>query len=181
MPKWSLDINHLSYADDTILFCSGERNSVIKMMYVLRKYEEISGHLINKSKSFFYLHEKTHLIYTIKLRKLTCIRQGNFPFIYLGCPVYYGRKRGIHFEDIIRKLSRRVLPWQNRFLSHGGKIILIKHILQFMPIHLLSAMTPPKGVIKAMHQVFAKFFWGSLSAEKKETLGCLGRYVFAYK
>lgn len=91
MPKWSSEINHLAYADDTILFCSRDGTFIIKMMKVLKNYEDISGQLINKSKSFFYLHEKTPLIYTIKLRKLTGIKQGNFPFTYLGCPVYYGR------------------------------------------------------------------------------------------
>ncbi|KAK6783027.1 hypothetical protein RDI58_020823 [Solanum bulbocastanum] len=39
MPKWSKDINHLSYADDTILFCSGHKKSMRKMMNVLKQYE----------------------------------------------------------------------------------------------------------------------------------------------
>lgn len=30
MPKWSPKINHLSYADDTILFCSGHKGSMKK-------------------------------------------------------------------------------------------------------------------------------------------------------
>lgn len=84
---------------------------------MLKRYEEIPGQLINTSKSFFYLHEKTPLIYTVRLRKLTGINQGNFPFTYLGCPVYYGRKMSAYFEDIIRKLFRRIFSWQNRFLS----------------------------------------------------------------
>lgn len=84
---------------------------------MLKRYEEIPGQLINTSKSFFYLHEKTPLIYTVRLRKLTGINQGNFPFTYLGRPVYYGRKMSAYFEDIIRKLFRRIFSWQNRFLS----------------------------------------------------------------
>lgn len=32
LPKWSPKINHLSYADDTILFYLGDRKSIIKMM-----------------------------------------------------------------------------------------------------------------------------------------------------
>ncbi|WMV28797.1 hypothetical protein MTR67_022182 [Solanum verrucosum] len=109
MPKWSPEINHLSYADDTILFCSGDRTSIIKMMRILRGYEKISGQLINKAKSAFYLHDETLLIVAIRLRKLSGIRQGNFPFIYLGCPVFYGRKNKTHFEDLVRKVARRVL------------------------------------------------------------------------
>uniref|UniRef100_A0A0V0H3R1 Putative ovule protein n=1 Tax=Solanum chacoense TaxID=4108 RepID=A0A0V0H3R1_SOLCH len=79
MPKWSPKINHLAYADDTILFGSAERQSVIKMMNVLKEYERVSGQMINKDKSFFYVHEKTPLVVTIRMRKLTGIRPGNFP------------------------------------------------------------------------------------------------------
>lgn len=90
-------INHLSYADDTILFGSGDKGSIIIMMKVLRDHEKVSGQMINKSKSFSYLHDKTPLIVAIRLRILSGIRQGNFPFIYLGCPVFYGRKNDTHF------------------------------------------------------------------------------------
>lgn len=46
---------------DTILFGSAERyNLSIKIiMRVLTKYEEVSFKLINKDKSFLYLHEET--------------------------------------------------------------------------------------------------------------------------
>ncbi|XP_015158226.1 uncharacterized protein [Solanum tuberosum] len=163
LPKWSPAINHLSYADDTILFCSGARSSVIKMMTVIRDYEEISGQMVNKAKSAFYLHDKTPLIVPIRMRKLTGIRQGNFPFTYLGCPVFYGRKINSHFEDLVRKVARRILSWQNKFLSFRGKYILISHILQSIPVYLSSAMNPPKKIIAQLHQIFAKFFWGNTS------------------
>lgn len=66
----------------------------------------------------------------------------------------------------MRKVARRILSWQNRFLSLGGRIILIKHVLQSMPIYLLTALTPLSGVIRKIHQIFAKFFWGSTSIER---------------
>lgn len=43
MPKWSNKINHLSYADDTILFRSANKRLVHLMMKVLRDYEKVSG------------------------------------------------------------------------------------------------------------------------------------------
>ncbi|WMV51732.1 hypothetical protein MTR67_045117 [Solanum verrucosum] len=168
LPKWSPNINHLSYADDTILFCSGDKGSIIKMMMVLQRYEEVSGQLINMAKSYFYLHEKTPLIFFIRLRKLTGIRQGEFSMTYLGCPVFYGRKKSSYFEDLMRKVARRILSWQNKFLSFGGKFILINHVLQSIPIHLLAALTPPKSVIRKLHQLFAKLFWSATNAEKRK-------------
>lgn len=161
-PNGVTKLNHLLYVDDIILFYFGERGSIIKIMRFLRDYEEVSSQLIKKYKSYFYLHEKIPLIFSIRLRKLTGIRQGDFPFTYLGCPVYYGRKCSIYFEDLIRKIARRIFSWKNRLLSYRGKYILINHVLQSIPIHMLSALTPPKGVIKKMHQLFVKFFWGPL-------------------
>lgn len=49
-----------------------------KMMGVLRDYELISGQLINRNKSFFYLHEKTAIVVGIRLRRLTGIKMGSF-------------------------------------------------------------------------------------------------------
>jgi len=128
-------------------------------MEVLQKYERVSRQLINKEKSYFYLHEETPLAVGIKLRKLTGIKMGTFPFTYLGCPVYYGKKCYSHYEDILRKITKRLMGRQNKLLTYGGRYILITHVLQSMPIYLLSAINPTKGVIDLMHRIFAKFFW----------------------
>lgn len=144
-------------------------------MKLLRRYEEVSGQLINMAKSYFYLYEKTPLIFSIRLRKLIGIKQGEFPITYLGCPVFYGRKKGSYFEDLMRKVAKRVLSWQNKFLSFGGKFILINHVLQPMPIRLLAALTPPKGVIRKLHQLFAKKKIGVPLMQKRENIEWLGK------
>lgn len=128
----------------------------------------MKGCQVSLSKSVYYLHKNTPLIYTIRLRKLTGIRQEKFSFTYLGCPIYYGRKRNAFFEDIIKKISRKIEFWQNKFLIFGGKMILIKYVLSSMPIYLLLALCPPKGVMKRLHQIFARFFWGNSSMERRK-------------
>lgn len=136
LPKWSEQINHLSYADDTILFCSAHRKSVQKMMKILKEYENVSGQLINLTKSFLYLHENVPIVVGQRLRKLTGIGQGSLPFTYLGCPIFYGRKKNVHFESLIEKVKARVKSWQNKLLSYGGRYTLVKHVLQSMSIYL---------------------------------------------
>lgn len=98
LPRWSEKVNHLSYADDTILFYSANRKSVRMMMDVLRSYEKVSGQLTNLDKSLFYLHDKVPSVVGQKLRRLTGIGQGSFPFTYLGCSIFYGRKKKEYFE-----------------------------------------------------------------------------------
>ncbi|XP_075109105.1 putative mitochondrial protein AtMg00310 [Nicotiana tabacum] len=51
--------------------------------------------------------------------------------------------------------------------SSGGRMILIKHILQSLPTYILSAMNPPKGIIKLMEKHFANFFWGTNEGKNK--------------
>lgn len=177
MPKWSPPINHLPYGDDIMLFCSGENQSIKKMMNVLRGYEQVSIQLINLSKSLFYLHERIPMIYKIRIRRLTGIRQGEFPFTYLGCPVYYGRAKCYYFEESLRKISRRTFLWQNRLLSFDGKIILVRHVLQSMPLHLLSALCPPKGCNQSHAQYLCQIFLVQLLNREKKTLVCLGWLV----
>lgn len=62
MPKWSENINQLDYAYDTIIFVSTEKYSLQMIMRILKVYENQSGQLINKNKSF--LSTIKHLILT---------------------------------------------------------------------------------------------------------------------
>lgn len=66
MPKWSEKINYLSYADGTIIFCSGHKGSIKMMMTVLSNYEKNFGQLINLNKSFLYLHENFMLLLEVE-------------------------------------------------------------------------------------------------------------------
>lgn len=54
-----------------------------------------------------------------------------------------------------------------KFLSIGGRDILIKHVLQSQPIYLLSAIEPPKTVIKQLEFYMARFFWDSSDGKQK--------------
>lgn len=59
-----------------------------KMIKILREFEKILVQLINLDKSLFYLHEKTLIGTCNKLKKITGIALGSFPFTYLGCLVF---------------------------------------------------------------------------------------------
>lgn len=59
MPKWSPDLNHLAYADDTIIFTSSNEYSIKNIMQVLKEYELESSQKINMVKSFLYMYRNT--------------------------------------------------------------------------------------------------------------------------
>lgn len=63
---------------------------------------------------------------------------------------------------------KRLNLWQNQLLSFRGRYILIKHVLQSMPLYLLSATNPPASVINQLHKIFAKFFWASATGSRNK-------------
>ncbi|XP_059295565.1 uncharacterized protein LOC132048898 [Lycium ferocissimum] len=158
MPKWSANLNHLAYANDTIIFSSADDTSLQLIMRILQEYEQMSGQLINKGKSSFYMHSKAANVIVQQVEAITGFTRGSFPFTYLGCLITHARKRKADYSDLIQKVKDKLAAWKGRLLSFGGKVVLINSVLVSMPIHLLSAIRPPKGVIYDLHRVFARFF-----------------------
>lgn len=65
------------------------------------------------------------------------------------------------------------MRWQSKILSFGDRHLLIAHIIQPMPIYLLSAINPPKGVINRLYQLMAKLFLGRIVGVKgKHWVSC---------
>ncbi|XP_019231693.1 PREDICTED: uncharacterized protein LOC109212501 [Nicotiana attenuata] len=161
MPKWSPKINHLAYGDDTIIFSSSDATSLSLIIEVLNAYEAASGQLTNKAKSAVYVHNSASEEVVRKIERITGIGKHEFPFIYLGCPIFYTRRKMAFYEGMITKVLDKIQAWKGKLLSIGGMAVLIKSVLQSMPIHLLSTVNPPANVINKLHKLFARFFWSN--------------------
>jgi hypothetical protein len=71
---------------------------------------------------------------------------GKFPFIYLGLPVGANPRKESTWEPVIEVLQRRLHSWQNRFVSLGGRVILINSVLAAIPLFYLSFLKMPTKV-----------------------------------
>lgn len=117
----------------------------MKTLYV---YEDVSDQLVSKEKSHFMLTFKTSLD-IIKLVKIVIsILEKNSLVNYLGCPLYIGRQRIIYYSNLVAKNIMRISGWHSKILSFSGKVILVKHVLQSIPIHTLFIVSPPKTTLK---------------------------------
>lgn len=86
-------ISHLCYVDDIILFSSADPESLKMIMDKMETYEKISGQLVNKSKSGFYVKFKDDDPRINQIMQTTGFKHSKFPMQYLGCPIYIGRKK----------------------------------------------------------------------------------------
>nr|XP_009595805.1 uncharacterized protein LOC104092031 [Nicotiana tomentosiformis] len=87
--------------------------------------------------------------------------KGEFPFTYLGCPIFYTGRRKDYYNDLMKNVKAKLHSWKGKLLSYGGKSTLISSVLQSMPMHILSVIDPPNNVIEQLHKAFVRFFWST--------------------
>ncbi|XP_071939975.1 uncharacterized protein [Coffea arabica] len=66
-----------------------------------------------------------------------------------------------YIGDVCQAILQRILSWKSKLLSSGGKIVLIKHVLSAIPVHLLSATVLPRSVFGILEKACSNFLWGS--------------------
>ncbi|XP_075080127.1 uncharacterized protein LOC142165483 [Nicotiana tabacum] len=117
MPKWSPKINHLAYADGMIIFSSSDETSLMLIMQVLKAYEAASGQLVNKTKSVVYLHHLTDMEVVSNVERITGIHWNDFPIIYLGCPIFYARRKPEYYQSLITKVVDKLQSWFHKLFA----------------------------------------------------------------
>ncbi|XP_070042576.1 uncharacterized protein [Nicotiana tomentosiformis] len=122
MPKWTDPLNHLTYGDDTIIFVSAHPNSLKKIMAVLGGYEKILGQFINKAKISYHMHSNVATALVQTVGDITGFTKGAFPFIYLGCPIFYTMGRKYYYDDFIKKCLLSILDPPKNILVYLNKL-----------------------------------------------------------
>ena len=113
-----LEVSHLLYVDNTILFCDACPEQVTYLRWVLTCFEAVTGLRVNMSKSeMVSIGEVPNLSYLADI--LSC-RLGTLPMTYLGMPLGSSFKALGVWNPIIEKVERRLAGWKKLYLSRGG-------------------------------------------------------------
>ncbi|XP_042059507.1 uncharacterized protein LOC121804020 [Salvia splendens] len=129
--KRCMEISHLAYADDIIIFTQATSNPLRRLRACLDGYEGVSGKQINLAKSNFYIAE-VHEQWAHAIQSEGGFARGSFPFLYLGVTIYCGVKRTEMSMFIREMIARRISGWAHRHLSFGGRLTLIKSTLEVL-------------------------------------------------
>ncbi|OVA09801.1 Ribonuclease H domain [Macleaya cordata] len=136
-------------------------------MRFLERFCACSGQKINVEKSSFMLHSKSPASLVNSISHLTGYQRKSAFMIYLGAPICDGRVKIRYFDDLLTKIRIKLAGWKANFLTQGGKLIMIRHVLSSMAIYLLSAVSVPKSVLAKVNLMFSNFFWGSHEGKPK--------------
>ncbi|CAI9094473.1 OLC1v1030219C1 [Oldenlandia corymbosa var. corymbosa] len=116
-PVGSLPVTHLAFADDVIVFSRGLKRSLKELNSFLMDYEIASSQKVSRSKSSFVVAENCNARRVVIIQRELGIQRETFPFTYLGCKLYLGRRRASTFQFLLDHLDRRLLSWENKMLS----------------------------------------------------------------
>ena len=56
--------------------------------------------------------------------------------------------------------------WKEKLLSQAGREVMIKAVVQSIPVYSMSVFKLPVGLCKDIEAVIRKFWWGSGDARK---------------
>lgn len=96
------------------------------------------------------------------------ISSAGFEDKYLGFPTPEGRMNKGKFQSLQEKVWKRILLWGENHLSVGGKEILIKSVLQAIPVYVMGIFKIPDSVCDELTKAVRNFWWGA-DREKRKT------------
>lgn len=70
------------------------------------------------------------------------------------------------WNPAINKVEKRLALWKSKTLSKVGRLILIKSVLNNLPMYYLSLFRIPKQVARRIIQLQRRFFWRKKAGEK---------------
>ncbi|CAH9143431.1 unnamed protein product [Cuscuta epithymum] len=135
--------------------------------WFLQDYQDASGQLVNKEKSSFVVGKHTSVGRTLHIENELKMKSAKLPIKYLGVPLHKGITRIAHCKELLENFDNKLSSWKMKMLSQGGRLILIKHVLNSIPLHVVSVTNIPVAVVNMINLMIANFFWGTRDNKPK--------------
>nr|XP_025638133.1 uncharacterized protein LOC112733407 [Arachis hypogaea] len=153
-----IQLSHLQFADDTILFCPSEDETIKNYKRLLRCFELMSGLSINFEKSSLIPINCDEEWVRRMCNVLGC-KQDSLPVRYLGISLGANPRLVKTWKSVIDKVEEKLSLWKAKVLNKAGKLVLIKSVLNSLPVYYLSLYKMPKAVAEKLISLQRRFLW----------------------
>jgi len=136
------------------------------MRAVLLLFEDVSGLKVNFNKSMLTCINISDSWLSEAALVMNC-RRGTIPFIYLGLPIGSDSRKLSFWKPVVDRIVSCLSKWKNKFLSFGGRLVLLKSVLSSLPVYFHSLFKAPAGIISSIEFIFKKNNWGDCEDNRK--------------
>ena len=63
------------------------------------------------------------------------------------------------WAQLLEKLDKRLKLWCHRWLSRAGRLVLVKSVLEAIPVYWMTLAQIPKGILEKARRICFRFLW----------------------
>jgi len=156
--KEGIHLTHLQFVDDTLIFCEADEQHLQRIRGVLLSFQAFAGLVVNFHKSRLIAIGKDDEWSQNAAALLGCTRV-HLPMTYLGIPLGANMRKATSWQCVIDKIQKRLSSWKSSCLSRAGRLVLLKSVLNCLPIYYLSLFRLPRKVAIEIIRIQRKFLW----------------------
>lgn len=151
-------LTHLCFADDLMVFTDGTKRSIEGVLQIFEEFSVASGLKISLEKSTLFVagvssndEEDIHSAFPFT--------SGQLPVRYLGLPLLTKRMTVHDYLPLVERVGKRMKSLTGRFLSHGGRLQLIKSVITSLTNFWMQAFKLPSSCLKEIERLCSAFLW----------------------
>lgn len=133
----AMEISCLLYADDSLGFCGTKVNQIRNLRATLTIFEGISGLHVNWHKSCLYPFNRVNMQ---DLAENLGRQLATLPIKYLGMPFGAKNREMEVRNEVLERYERKLTRLKSQDLSLGGRITLIKSVMNALPTYMMSLL-----------------------------------------
>lgn len=154
----NLDLTHLCFADDLMIFTDGTKGSIEEILKVFDAFDRMSGLRISMEKSTLFLAGVSNQKIDEILNHFQ-FASGRLPVRYFGLPLLAKNMTVLDYMPLIEKIRKRFGSWTGRFISYAGRLQLIKSVIMSLANFWIAAFRLPSGCLKEIERLCSAFLW----------------------
>ncbi|XP_074315433.1 uncharacterized protein LOC141651630 [Silene latifolia] len=132
-------------------------------------FSATSGLKVNAAKSEVFFRGVPESVKT-DILQISCFREGDLPFKYLGIPIQTGRLTKMDCNILIERVVARIRSIGARKLSYAGRLTLVNAVLNTLHNYWGSIFLIPKAVVRRIEAICRSYFWDGGSEYQRAPL-----------
>ena len=135
-------------------------------MEVLQACEMSSGQQINKAKTTIFFSHSTSEERRLMIKNTLGVEEIRSYEKYLGLPSLVGKNEKTSF-NYIKERVWKLQGWEEKLLSQVDREILIKAVVQAIPIYTMNCFKLPISLCNDLEGLIHKFWWEQRGDQRK--------------